>query len=152
MNNKAINGMSQRRWLIGGLAVAALAAVLWAAYRPRPLVVETATLAEGRFEQVIEEDGRLRLQQRYTVTAPTAAQLQRRCRRRRRGWGRTAHVRGCPWAARGPRGAGCGAPAPWRLELQVAEPGEIFWQLTCNVKPVRNCCCGWGCECLSTAQ
>ena len=77
MNNKAINGMSQRRWLIGGLAVAALAAVLWAAYRPRPLVVETATVAEGRFEQVIEEDGRLRLQQRYTVTAPTAAQLQR---------------------------------------------------------------------------
>ncbi|MDI3512609.1 MAG: HlyD family secretion protein [Betaproteobacteria bacterium] len=77
MNNKAINGMSQRRWIIGGLAVAALAAVLWAAYRPRPLVVETATVAEGRFEQVIEEDGRLRLQQRYTVTAPTAAQLQR---------------------------------------------------------------------------
>lgn len=77
MNNKSINGVSQRRWLIGGLAVAALAAVLWAAYRPRPLVVETATVAEGRFEQVIEEDGRLRLQQRYTVTAPTAAQLQR---------------------------------------------------------------------------
>lgn len=71
------NGASKRRWLIGGLAVAAVAAVLWAAYRPRPLVVETATVAEGRFEQVIEEDGRLRLQQRYTVTAPSAAQLQR---------------------------------------------------------------------------
>lgn len=71
------NGASKRRWLIGALAVAALAAVLWAAYRPRPLVVETATVAEGRFEVVIEEDGRLRLLQRYTVTAPTAAQLQR---------------------------------------------------------------------------
>lgn len=71
------NGASLRRWLIGALAVAALAAVLWAAYRPRPLVVETATVAEGRFEVVIEEDGRLRLLQRYTVTAPTAAQLQR---------------------------------------------------------------------------
>jgi len=71
------NDAARRRWLIGGLAVAALAAVLWAAYRPRPLVVETATVAEGRFEQVIEEDGRLRLQQRYTVTAPTSAQLQR---------------------------------------------------------------------------
>lgn len=70
-------GAVQRRWLIAGLAVAALAAVLWAAYRPRPLVVETATVTEGRFEQVIEEDGRLRLQQRYTVTAPTQAQLQR---------------------------------------------------------------------------
>ncbi len=71
------NGAAQRRWLLGGLAVVALAAVLWAAYRPRPLVVETATVAVGRFEQVVEEDGRLRLQQRYTVTAPTAAQLQR---------------------------------------------------------------------------
>jgi HlyD family secretion protein len=72
-NNKA----SQRRWLIGGLAVAALAAVLWAAYRPRPLVVEVAQVTEGRFEQVIEEDGQLRLQHRYRVAAPTAAQLQR---------------------------------------------------------------------------
>jgi HlyD family secretion protein len=73
----AHNKTNNKRWLIGGLAVAALAAVLWAAYRPRPLVVETATVATGRFEQVIEDDGRLRLQQRYTVTAPTAAQLQR---------------------------------------------------------------------------
>lgn len=76
--NKSNNGAAKkRRWLIGGLAVAALAAILWASYRPRPLDVETATVAEGRFEQVIEEDGQLRLQQRYLVTAPTAAQLQR---------------------------------------------------------------------------
>ena len=76
--NKSNNGAAKkRRWLIGGLAVAALAAILWAAYRPRPLVVETAAVAQGRFEQVIEEDGQLRLQQRYLVTAPTAAQLQR---------------------------------------------------------------------------
>lgn len=76
--NKSNNGAAKkRRWLIGGLAVVALAAVLWAAYRPRPLDVETATVAEGRFEQAIEEDGQLRLQQRYLVTAPTAAQLQR---------------------------------------------------------------------------
>lgn len=76
--NKSNNGAAKkRRWLTGGLAVAALAAILWAAYRPRPLDVETATVAEGRFEQVIEEDGQLRLQQRYLVTAPTAAQLQR---------------------------------------------------------------------------
>lgn len=76
--NKSNNGAAKkRRWLIGGLAVAAVAAILWAAYRPRPLDVETATVAEGRFEQVVEEDGQLRLQQRYLVTAPTAAQLQR---------------------------------------------------------------------------
>lgn len=75
--NKSNNGTAKRRWLIGGVAVAALAAILWAAYRPRPLDVETAPVAEGRFEQVVEEDGQLRLRQRYLVTAPTAAQLQR---------------------------------------------------------------------------
>lgn len=75
--NKSNNGAARRRWLIGGVAVLALAAILWAAYRPRPLDVETATVAEGRFEQAIEEDGQLRLQHRYLVTAPTAAQLQR---------------------------------------------------------------------------
>lgn len=76
--NKSNNGAAKkRRWLIGGLAVVALAAILWAAYRPRPLDVETATVAEGRFEEAIEEDGQLRLQHRYLVTAPTAAQLQR---------------------------------------------------------------------------
>lgn len=75
--NKSNNGAARRRWLIGGMAVAVLAGVLWAAYRPRPLDVETATVAEGRFDQVIDEDGQLRLQQRYLVAAPTAAQLQR---------------------------------------------------------------------------
>jgi len=71
------NRGAMRRWLIGGLTLAALCLVLWAAYRPRPLVVESATVTEGRFEQVIEEDGRLRLLQRYTVSAPASAQLLR---------------------------------------------------------------------------
>ena len=66
-----------RRWSVGIAALGAVAVLIWAAYRPRPLDVETAQVAEGRFEQVIEEDGLLRLQQRYLVTAPTAAQLQR---------------------------------------------------------------------------
>lgn len=68
---------SSRRWVLGGLALVAVAALVWAAYRPRPIDVETAQVTEGRFEQVIEEDGQLRLQHRYLVTAPTAAQLQR---------------------------------------------------------------------------
>jgi len=66
-----------RRWGVGATALAVVAVLVWAAYRPRPIDVETAPVAEGRFEQVIEEDGQLRLRQRYLVTAPTAAQLQR---------------------------------------------------------------------------
>jgi len=75
--NSSNNPFSQRRWVYAGIAVVALTAVLWAAYQPRALVVETATVTQGRFEQVIEEDGRLRLRERYTVTAPMAGQLQR---------------------------------------------------------------------------
>lgn len=66
-----------RKWGTGLAVAAAVVALVWAAYRPRPLDVETAPVAEGRFEQVIEEDGQLRLQHRYLVAAPTAAQLQR---------------------------------------------------------------------------
>lgn len=66
-----------RKWGTGLAVAAVVAALVWAAYRPRPLDVETAQVAEGRFEQVIEEDGQLRLQHRYVVAAPTAAQLQR---------------------------------------------------------------------------
>jgi HlyD family secretion protein len=67
----------QRWWVVGGLALAALVALFWGAYRPKPLLVETAPVTIGRFEQVLQEDGHLRVQQRYTVSAPTAGQLLR---------------------------------------------------------------------------
>lgn len=74
---KSNQGVLSRRWLVAGLVVVGVAAVLWVVYRPRAWVVETAAVVQGRFEQVVEEDGRLRLLNRYSVTAPTAAQLQR---------------------------------------------------------------------------
>lgn len=66
-----------RKWGVGLAVAAVVAALVWAAYRPRPVTVETGAVTQGRFEQVIEEDGQLRLQHRYVVAAPTAAQLQR---------------------------------------------------------------------------
>src|SRR3990167_4351334 len=66
-----------RRWVVGGLLVAGAAALVYAAYRPRPLTVEVATGATGTFEQAIEEDGVLRLKNRYLITAPTPAALLR---------------------------------------------------------------------------
>ena len=59
------------------LGVAALAALVWWVYQPRPLVVEVGQVITGRFEQVIEEDGQLRPKSRYVITAPTQAELQR---------------------------------------------------------------------------
>ncbi|MBP8308758.1 MAG: HlyD family efflux transporter periplasmic adaptor subunit [Burkholderiaceae bacterium] len=61
-------------WLL--IAVAALAAAGWS-FWPRALPYEVATVVQGRFEQTIREDGRLRVRQRYLVTAPTAAELER---------------------------------------------------------------------------
>jgi HlyD family secretion protein len=66
-----------RRWLIGALLVAAAVALGVAVYRPRPLLVEVATVTTGTFEQTIEEDGRLRITTRYIIAAPTQAALLR---------------------------------------------------------------------------
>jgi len=70
----------KKGWGRRALAAAAIAAALgfgfWA-FRPQPLVVETAPVVTGRFEQAIREDGRLRVKSRYTLSAPTAAELAR---------------------------------------------------------------------------
>lgn len=76
MNNKTPRKKTSR-WLIGALLLAAAAALAYAVYRPRPLVVEVANVRMGTFEQAIEEDGRLRPKQRYVITAPTQAALLR---------------------------------------------------------------------------
>jgi HlyD family secretion protein len=76
MNDKT----TPRKWgrnLGIALGVAVLAALIWWVYQPRPLVVEVGQVTNGRFEQVIEEDGRLRPKVRYVITAPTQAELQR---------------------------------------------------------------------------
>lgn len=69
--------MPQRKtWMLAAVAVAAVAALAWA-FAPRPLEVEAAPVTQGRFEQAIEEDGRTRLLERYTVSAPVASRLAR---------------------------------------------------------------------------
>lgn len=69
--------MPQRKtWMLAAVVVAAVAALGWA-FAPRPLEVEAAPVTQGRFEQAIEEDGRTRLLERYTVSAPVASRLAR---------------------------------------------------------------------------
>lgn len=70
-------GKTLRRWTGWGLVLFAAVALVYAVYRPRPLVVEVAQVTKGRFEQAIEEDGQLRLKNRYTIAAPTPADLLR---------------------------------------------------------------------------
>lgn len=66
-----------RIWIIGGVALAATAALLVWAFAPRPLQVELATASVGRFERSIDEDGRTRVRDRYLVSAPLAGRLSR---------------------------------------------------------------------------
>ena len=69
--------MKFRSWLIAGGCAVLLIAGLAAAFRPRPLEVETATVTRGPFESVIEEDGKTRLRDRYVLSAPLTGVLER---------------------------------------------------------------------------
>ncbi|MEY3216766.1 MAG: hypothetical protein RLZZ280_1143 [Pseudomonadota bacterium] len=64
-------------WLIWALGCLAAAAGLWWAFAPRAVNVELAAVTLGPFEQSIEEDGQLRVKQRFVVSAPVTGQLQR---------------------------------------------------------------------------
>ena len=58
--------INRNTWAWAAIGMAALAALAWA-FWPRAIEVETAVARQGRFEQAIEEDGRTRLKDRYTV-------------------------------------------------------------------------------------
>ncbi len=67
---------SKTTWALIAAGAAAALALAWA-FSPRAINVEVATVTQGRFEQFIEEDGRTRLKERYTISAPVAARLSR---------------------------------------------------------------------------
>jgi HlyD family secretion protein len=69
--------MSIRTRILGIAAVAAIIGLVVWAFLPQPLRVETAVAQLRAFETTINEDGRTRLTDRYTVTAPIAARLER---------------------------------------------------------------------------
>lgn len=69
--------MTRRQWIMVIAGLAAVAAALAWAFSPRPVLVETAEVGRGRFEQTIEEDGKTRVRERYTVSAPLMGTLQR---------------------------------------------------------------------------
>jgi HlyD family secretion protein len=69
--------MNKRSKILGAAAVVAVVAALAWAFAPRPLEVELAQADRGLFETLVIEDGRTRLRQRYTVSAPLTGQLTR---------------------------------------------------------------------------
>lgn len=59
------------------IAIAASIAVLTWAFLPKPVTVQLATVTRGHFQQVVEEDGKTRVRERYVVSAPLTGKLQR---------------------------------------------------------------------------
>lgn len=75
---QAISTARAWRWRVIFLVlVIFVLAVLYLAYRPQAMTVEVASAELGRFEQILREDGQLRLQYRYTIQAPVTGTLQR---------------------------------------------------------------------------
>ena len=69
--------MKRRNAILLGLGLAALGGVVAWALRPQPILVETAPVARGAFEQLVSDDGRTRVRDRYTVSAPLAGRVER---------------------------------------------------------------------------
>lgn len=66
----------KRRWIMPLVAVTMLV-VLVLALRPSPVPVNTAQVTRGPFAETVDEEGRTRLRETYTVSAPIAGFLQR---------------------------------------------------------------------------
>lgn len=66
-----------RTWLGAAIGAALLLALLWFLFAPAPLRLELAAVAEGPMRVTIDNQGQLRLHDRYLVAAPVAAELER---------------------------------------------------------------------------
>ena len=65
-----------RRGFVVLLAVAAVAVTV-RAMLPKPVAVDAAQVVRGGFEQVVEEDGKTRVRDRYVVSSPLAGRVER---------------------------------------------------------------------------
>lgn len=65
-----------RRILTWGFVAAVVAAIAFS-FRPQPLDVDWETVSQGALEVTVNEDGRSRIREKYTVSTPLAGQLQR---------------------------------------------------------------------------
>jgi HlyD family secretion protein len=66
----------KNKLILGALALALLAGLLWA-FWPSPLDVEVAAVTQGRFERAVQEGGKTRVRARYTVSTTVAGRLSR---------------------------------------------------------------------------
>ena len=68
--------LTRKRLVLGGIALLVLLALVWA-FLPDPVPVQTATVARGPLQVIVEEEGTTEVADRYAVTAPVSGFLRR---------------------------------------------------------------------------
>jgi HlyD family secretion protein len=68
--------ITRARFITAATGLAVIAGVGYL-FRPKPLVVETSTVARRALESTVEAEGRTRVRERYTVVAPVTGRLER---------------------------------------------------------------------------
>ena len=66
----------RRRWLPYAGALTLIALLTWG-FWPQPVPVELAQVAVGPLRSTVNEEGKTRIRQRYTISAPVTGQLRR---------------------------------------------------------------------------
>ena len=69
--------MAIRRIVTWTIVLGLIGLGLYLAFRPQPVLVETANVAQQAFTVVVEEDGKTRVRDRYVVSAPLAGRIAR---------------------------------------------------------------------------
>jgi HlyD family secretion protein len=69
--------MTRRNKIALAVVLAVVALLVGWALRPQPIAVELAEVARGAFEQVIADDGKTRVRDRYVIHAPLAGRVER---------------------------------------------------------------------------
>jgi multidrug efflux pump subunit AcrA (membrane-fusion protein) len=70
-------GISRNRIFIGGAVILAAIALLWLFFWPEAIRVETARVARSELLDTVDAEGRTRVKNKFTVTAPVSGKLKR---------------------------------------------------------------------------
>jgi HlyD family secretion protein len=68
--------ISRKRLIIIGVGALIVAAIVYS-FLPSPVPVQSATVVRGPLQVIVEEEGETRLEDRYVITTPVAAYVQR---------------------------------------------------------------------------
>lgn len=68
---------NKKRWLVGGIVLLILLAIVWSLFRQEAVTVEAGKVERGTLRVTIDEEGKVRNHDRYVVTAPISGQMKR---------------------------------------------------------------------------